>query len=527
RRLRGIPPSSAEYQVVRSYVEWLVDLPWRRRSRDRLDLAQARRVLDEDHTSLEKVKERILEHLAVRSLKKDPRGPILCLVGPPGVGKTSLGKSIARSLGRRFLRMSVGGLRDEAEIKGHRRTYVGAMPGKILQLLRNAGSRNPVLQIDEIDKMGADVRGDPASALLEALDPETHQEFRDHYIEVGFDLSEVFFIVTANLLDTIPPALRDRLEVIRLEGYSREEKLAIARGHLVPRSLETNGLKPKHLRFTPAGLGAVVDGHTREAGLRELERNLNKICRKVACRWVEGDHSRVTVGPRNVRRMLGPERYRPETAGRKAEVGIATALAWTSTGGKLLFIEANRMPGTGKIQITGSLGDVLRESVQAALSCIRARAAQLDLGGVDFSETDIHIHFPDGATPKDGPSAGVAAAACLASLFTGRPLRPDLAMTGEITLKGRVLEVGGIKEKLLAAHRAGIRQVLIPKDNLKDLEEVPPEVAARLEIVGTEDVMENICEALLDSRRTRVRPSPDLQVQPEIPAEEATRVARS
>ncbi|MCZ6572301.1 MAG: endopeptidase La, partial [Planctomycetota bacterium] len=516
RRLQNIPVTSAEYQVVRSYVEWLLDLPWRKRTRDTLDLKQARRTLDEDHTGLEKVKERILEHLAVRQLKKDMRSPILCLVGPPGVGKTSLGKSVARTLGRKFLRMSVGGLRDESEIKGHRRTYVGAMPGKIMQMMRTAGVRNPVLQIDEIDKMGTDARGDPASALLETLDPEVHSDFRDHYIEVGFDLSEVFFLVTANLLDTIPPALRDRLEVIRLEGYTREEKLAIAKKHLVPKALDEHGLPRGSVQFTRPGLGAIVDGYTREAGLRELERNLNKICRKVATRWVDGDKSNLRVGPRRVPEMLGARRFRSEIAGRSPKVGVSTGLAWTSAGGQLLFIEANRMPGKGDVQITGQLGEVMRESVQAALSFIRSHAVEFELGNLDFSCIDLHVHFPDGATPKDGPSAGVAVAACLVSLLTGRPARADLAMTGEITLKGKVLEVGGIKEKLLAAHRAGIRQVLVPQDNLKDLEDVPAEVLDDLEVMGTEDVIDNISEALLNPRTSPTQRPRGVEVTPEV-----------
>ncbi|MHC4548941.1 MAG: endopeptidase La [Planctomycetota bacterium] len=499
RRLRSVSPSSAEYQVIRTYVGWLLDLPWKKRTRDRLDLKRARKILDEDHSGLEKVKERILEHLAVRKLKRDQRGPILCLVGPPGVGKTSLGKAVAKTLGRKFVRMSVGGLRDEAEIKGHRRTYVGAMPGKVMQLMRRAGVRNPVLQIDEIDKMGADHRGDPAAAVLEVLDAECNDSFRDHYLDVGFDLSEVFFLVTANLLETVPHALRDRLEVIRMGGYTLEEKLEIAREHLVPRALDGTGLRPSHLRFTAAGLAQIIASHTREAGLRELERNILKICRKVAKRYVEGDRRHVCVGKRRVRELLGPERYRPDMAGRRPEVGVATGLAWTAFGGSILTIEANRMPGRGKIIVTGQLGDVMRESAQAALSYVRAHCEEFEIEPAAFRRADVHIHFPEGATPKDGPSAGVAIATCLASLFTGRPVRHDLAMTGEITLKGKVLEVGGIKEKLLAAHRAGIRTVLMPKDNLKDLEDLPPEVRRSLDVIGCDEVDTNICEALLDA----------------------------
>jgi len=498
RRLRSVAPSSAEYQVIRTYVGWLLELPWSRRTRDRLDLRRARRILDEDHSGLEKVKERILEHLAVRKLNRTQRGPILCLVGPPGVGKTSLGKAVAKALGRKFVRMSVGGLRDEAEIKGHRRTYVGAMPGKVIQLVRRAGTKNPVLQIDEIDKMGADHRGDPASAVLEVLDPECNDSFRDHYLDVGFDLSEVFFLVTANLLETIPAALRDRLEVLRMGGYTREEKLKIARKHLVPRAVAESGLEAGHVRFTNTGLERIVDGHTREAGLRELERNIRAVCRKVATRYGEGQVGKVRVGKQRVRELLGPARYRDEIAGRRPEIGVATGLAWTAYGGAILSIEANRMPGRGNIIVTGQLGEVMRESAQAALSYVRTSCEEFDIDPALFRKCDVHIHFPEGATPKDGPSAGVAIATCLASLFTGRAVRADLAMTGEVTLKGRVLEVGGIKEKLLAAHRAGIRTVIIPKDNLKDLEEVPEEVRRDLDVIGSEDVDMNICEALLN-----------------------------
>ena len=498
RRLRSISPSSAEFHVVRTYVGHLLDLPWKKRTRDRLDLDRAASILEQNHSGLDKIKERILEHLAVRKLKKNTRGPILCLVGPPGVGKTTLGKSVAEALGRKFARMSVGGLRDEAEIKGHRRTYVGAMPGKVMQLLKWTGVKNPVLQIDEIDKMGSDHRGDPSSAVLEVLDPECNASFRDHYLDVGFDMSEVFFIVTANLLDTIPPALKDRLEVIRLGGYTRDEKLVIARRHLVARAIDNNGLKPSHLRFTDGGLFGVIDGHTREAGVRELERNLNSVCRKVATRHVQGNKRRVSVGKRLVREFLGPEQYSPGLAGAQPEVGVATGLAWTVFGGATLSIEANRMPGKGQIIVTGQLGEVMKESAQAALSYIRANAAEFDIDSTAFRDTDVHIHFPEGATPKDGPSAGVAIATCLASLFTGRAVRHDLAMTGEITLKGKVLEVGGIKEKLLAAHRAGIRTVIIPRGNEKDLDEVPPEVRKALEVHTSDDVETNICEALLN-----------------------------
>ncbi len=498
RRLRSISPSSAEYHVIRNYVSWVMELPWKKRTRDRLDISRARKILHEQHSGLDKVKERIVEHLAVKKLNRKARGSILCLVGPPGVGKTTLGRSVAKSLGRKFVRMSVGGLRDEAEIKGHRRTYVGAMPGKVIQLLKRAGVRNPVLQIDEIDKMGSDHRGDPASAVLEVLDPECNAAFRDHYLDVGFDLSDVFFLVTANVLDSIPSALRDRLEIVRIGGYTQREKLAIARTHLVPRAIKENGLREDAVRFTSGGLERIIEGHTREAGLRELERTLKKICRKVATRWVEGNEELVRVGKQRVSDFLGAPRYKPDLAGRCAEVGVATGLAWTAYGGTLLSIEANRMVGKGDIVVTGQLGDVMKESARAAMSFVRAHASEFDIDSAEFARYDIHIHFPEGATPKDGPSAGVAIATCLASLFTGRAVRHDLAMTGEITLKGKVLEVGGIKEKLLAAHRAGIRTVLIPQDNVKDLEEVPEEVRKELIVVATDDVEQNICEALLN-----------------------------
>ncbi|MHC4952386.1 MAG: endopeptidase La [Planctomycetota bacterium] len=504
QRLRSVAPSSAEYQVIRTYVGWMLELPWEARTEDRLDLTEAERILNEQHTGLDKVKERILEHLAVRQLNPTQTGTILCLVGPPGVGKTSLGRAVAKSLGRKFVRMSVGGLRDEAEIKGHRRTYVGAMPGKILQLLKSCESRNPVLQIDEIDKMGSDHRGDPSSALLEVLDSSCNSEFRDHYLDLPFDLTDVVWLVTANVLDTIPHALRDRLEVVRITGYTREEKVEIANGHLLRRSLERCGLEKQHVTITPRGLTDLIDGYTREAGLRELERSLESVCRKVATNVVRGNTTKVTIGRQRLRDLLGPEPFRIGPVQRKAEVGHATGLAWTANGGALLSIEAIRMRGNGKLVTTGRLGDVMKESAQAAMSWIRAHAADLDIDPAVFAETDIHIHFPEGATPKDGPSAGVAIATCLASLLTGRPIRHDIAMTGEVTLRGHVLEVGGVKEKLLAAHRSGIRRVLVPHDNLKDVDEIAKEVRAELEIIGSEQVMTNICEALLDPSEAAV-----------------------
>jgi len=498
RRLRSVAPSSAEYQVIRTYIGWILDLPWDTKSEDSIELDAARDALDEGHTGLEKVKERILEHLAVRKLNPGRPGAILCLVGPPGVGKTSIGRAVAAAMGRKFVRMSVGGLRDESEIKGHRRTYVGAMPGKLLQLVKSSGTRNPVLQIDEIDKMGADHRGDPSSALLEVLDPACNSEFRDHYLDLPFDLSDVFFLVTANVLDTIPHALRDRLEIVRLGGYTREEKVEIAQRHLLPRSIEKCGLGAKHVRFTARGLTDLVEGYTQEAGVRELERSIDSVCRKVATGFVRGDTDRVTVGRQRLEDLLGPRKFRIGTLLGKPEVGHVTGLAWTSHGGATLSIEATRMAGKGDLTTTGSLGDVMKESAHAAMSWIRSHADELDIQPSVFAETDIHIHFPEGATPKDGPSAGVAIATCLASLLSGRPVRHDLAMTGELTLRGRVLEVGGIKEKLLAAHRHGIKRVIVPRDNLKDVEQISAEVRAELEIIGSDEVMINICEALLD-----------------------------
>ncbi|MEE8106691.1 MAG: endopeptidase La [Planctomycetota bacterium] len=497
RRLGAVPSSSAEYHVILSYVNWLLDMPWKKRTRDRYDIEAARAVLEEQHSGLEKVKERMIEFLAVRKLKNDKSAPVICLVGPPGVGKTTLGRSVARAMGRKFERMSVGGLRDEAEIKGHRRTYVGAMPGKIVQLMKRSGVKNPVIQIDEIDKMGSDARGDPAAAVLEVLDPEVNNEFRDYYLDVGVDLSEAIFIVTANVVDTIPAALRDRLEILRIGGYTRSEKLTIGRRHLVPRALDAHGLDAETLRFTTPGLELLIDGHTREAGLREFERAISAVCRKIAVRVVEGREVATRVGRPLVRELLGPAPFKVETGLKQPEVGVATGLAWTAAGGALLLIEANRMPGRGEVKVTGRLGEVMQESVSAALSYIRANADEFNIEPSTFKENDLHIHFPDGATPKDGPSAGVAIATCLASLLTDRAIRHDVAMTGEITLKGKVLEVGGIKEKLIAAHRCGIRRVLIPAANLKDLEEVPAEVRERLDIVATTEVMTNICEAMI------------------------------
>jgi ATP-dependent Lon protease len=472
-RLRVIPPESAEHSVVRTYLEWLASLPWAVGTTDNLDLGHARQVLDEDHFDLEKIKDRILEHLAVRRLKQDGKSPILCFVGPPGVGKTSLGRSIARAMGRKFVRLSLGGVRDEAEIRGHRRTYVGALPGRIIQNIRNAGANNPLFMLDEIDKLGMDFRGDPASALLEVLDPEQNATFQDHYLDVAFDLSRVMFVTTANVLDTIPPPLRDRMEVIELSGYTEEEKLEIAKRHLVPKQLREHGLATDQLRFEDAAIVQIARAYTREAGLRNLEREIGRVCRKVARAVTEGRTEPVVCTRERLHEFLGSERFFSEVAERTEEAGVAVGLAWTPAGGDILFIEATRMPGKKGLTLTGSLGDVMKESAQAALSYVRSRAERFGLAPDFFEQSDLHVHVPSGAIPKDGPSAGVTITTAIASLLTGRPVRPNYAMTGEVTLRGRVLPVGGIKEKVLAARRAGIDHVILPHRNAKDLEDVP------------------------------------------------------
>jgi len=495
-RLKMIPPESAEHSVVRTYLEWLAALPWTVSTADNLDLHHARLVLDEDHFDLEKIKDRILEYLAVRKLRKDPKGPILCFAGPPGVGKTSLGRSIARAMGRRFVRMSLGGMRDEAEIRGHRRTYIGALPGRIVQNLRNAASNNPLFMLDEIDKLGADFRGDPASALLEVLDPEQNSTFQDHYLDVPFDLSKVMFVTTANVLDTIPPPLRDRMEVIELAGYTEEEKLEIARRHVIPKQLVENGLAPGQLAFEDDAVIKIVREYTREAGLRNLEREIGRVCRKVARAVTEGRTEPVTCTPALVRELLGPERFFSEVAERTDEPGVAVGLAWTPNGGDILFIEATRMAGKKGLMLTGSLGEVMKESAQAALSWVRSRAGALGIPADFYDTSDLHLHVPAGAIPKDGPSAGVTIATALTSLLTDRPVRPTLAMTGEITLRGKVLPVGGIKEKVLAARRAGIETVILPRRNEKDLEDVPPAIREHLRFVFVDSIDEALAEAL-------------------------------
>ncbi len=498
-RLEKLPPVAAEYGVIRTYLEWLVDLPWSKETEDDLDIAHARETLDEDHYDLEEVKDRILEYLAVRKLNPDSPGPILCFVGPPGVGKTSLGRSIAKALGREFERISVGGVRDEAEIRGHRRTYIGALPGTIIRALRDAGTRNPVFMIDEIDKMGADFRGDPASAMLEVLDPAQNASFRDHYLDLPFDLSEVLFIATANILDTVPAPLQDRMEVINLAGYTVEEKLHIARRFLVPRQLRANGLKASQIEFSDTALNAVIEEYTREAGVRNLEREIGTVCRKVARQVAEGKaKGKVRISAKRARELLGKRRFFSEQRRRTKDPGVATGLAWTPVGGVVLFVEATAVPGSGKLTITGQLGDVMRESAQAALTWVRRHWQDLapDLPDDWFAKHDIHIHIPAGAVPKDGPSAGIAMATALASLISNRPVRNDVAMTGEITLTGQVLPIGGLKEKSLAAQRAGIKQVIVPDRNEGDVEEISEDERQDLEFTYADDIGDVLRTAL-------------------------------
>jgi ATP-dependent Lon protease len=496
RRLETMHPESAEYPMLRTYLDWVVELPWSRATRDNLDLKKGKAVLDEDHYNLEKVKERILEFLAVRKLKKELKGPVLCFVGPPGVGKTSLGKSIARALGRKFVRVSLGGVRDEAEIRGHRRTYVGALPGRIIQGIKQAGTSNPVFMLDELDKVGADFRGDPSAALLELLDPEQNHAFSDHYINLPFNLSNVLFIATANILDPIPPALQDRLEVLRLAGYTTEEKLAIARRFLVPRQLEANGLRAADVRFSPKALLKVIAEYTSEAGLRNLEREIGSICRKVARRFAEGKKQPVLITEAAVARFLGPPRYLPEEERRASEVGVATGLAWTETGGEILYVEVNTMKGKGELTLTGHLGEVMKESAQAALSYARAHAAELGIEPAFLEGRDIHVHVPAGAIPKDGPSAGVTMATALISALSGRAVSKDVAMTGEITLRGKILPIGGLKEKVLAAVRAHVPTIVIPRRNAKDLEEIPGHVRKKVRFVQAASMAEVLAVAL-------------------------------
>lgn len=483
-RLKSMQPASSEYTVTRTYLEWLVELPWDVETEDAIDIEAVRRILDEDHYDLEKVKKRIIEYMAVRKLKADKKGPILCLVGPPGVGKTSLGRSIARAIGRKFWRVSLGGVRDEAEIRGHRRTYVGSLPGRIIQGIKKAGVNNPVFMLDEIDKLGHDFRGDPAAALLEVLDPEQNNAFSDHYLEVAFDLSKVMFIATANIMDPVPPALKDRLEVLELPGYTRSEKLNIAKQFLVPRQVMEHGLTEENIVFTDEALKGLIDSYTREAGVRNCEREVANICRGVAVTVADGtDNGRRLVGPEDLKGFLGAPKFIPEVAERTEENGVATGLAWTPVGGDIIFVEASRMPGKGNLVMTGQLGEVMKESAQAALSYIRSHTSAFDIEEKFLDGRDIHLHIPAGAIPKDGPSAGVTMFAALASLLIGRRVRHDVAMTGEITLRGSVLPVGGIKEKILAAHRAGIKRVIMPERNRKDLDDIPEEARNDMELL--------------------------------------------
>ncbi len=497
-RLSKIPPASAEYTVARTYLDWLIDLPWSLSTHDNLDIKNATKILDEDHYDLEKVKKRILEYLAVRKLKSDMKGPILCFVGPPGVGKTSLGKSIARAMDRKFIRISLGGVRDEAEIRGHRRTYVGALPGRIIQGIKKAGSNNPVFMIDEVDKIGMDFRGDPSSALLEVLDPEQNFSFSDHYIDISFDLSKVMFITTANVLETIPPALKDRMEVLELPGYSEDEKTMIAMNFLIPRQLEEHGLSKEYLEFEEGAISTIINSYTREAGVRNLEREIASVCRGVAKEVAEGKKEGVTVKSDMLHRFLGPVKFFPEVAERTAEAGVATGLAWTPTGGDIIFVEATQMKGEKGLTLTGQLGDIMKESAQAALSYVRTKAKDLGVKEDFFENTDIHIHVPAGAIPKDGPSAGLTLFIALTSLLTGRPVRSDVAMTGEITLRGLILPVGGVKEKALAARRAGIRVILLPQKNEKDLEEIPKSIKEEMQFKFVSKMDEVISLALED-----------------------------
>jgi ATP-dependent Lon protease len=496
RRLERMHPDAAEASMTRTYIEWLAELPWSKTTKDNLDLKVAYKVLEEDHYDLEKIKERIIEYLSVRKLKEKMKGPILCFVGPPGVGKTSLGKSIARSLGREFVRISLGGIRDEAEIRGHRRTYVGALPGRIIQGIKTAGYNNPVFMLDEIDKIGADFRGDPAAALLEVLDPEQNNSFSDHYIAMPFDLSNVMFITTANMTDPIPSPLKDRMEILHLSGYTEQEKLGIAKSYLIPRQLKEHGITEKQIDIPDKTLLEIIAQYTREAGVRNLEREIGHLCRKVARKVAEGESGLFSITLTNLHKYLGVPKYLPEVEREKDEIGVVTGLAWTETGGEILYVEATTMRGKGTLQLTGHLGDVMKESAHAALTYVRSRARALGIKDDTFGKTDVHIHVPAGSIPKDGPSAGVTMATALASVFTNVPVRKDLAMTGEVTLRGRVLPIGGLKEKTLAARRAGIKTIILPKQNEKDLEDIPKNVRRDMKFIFVETMDEVISSAL-------------------------------
>ena len=502
KRLEKMHPDSAESATVRTYLDWMVELPWSKSTKDNLDIKAAEKVLNDDHYDLEKVKERILEYLSVRKLKEKMKGPIICFIGPPGVGKTSLGKSIARALGREFVRMSLGGVRDEAEIRGHRRTYVGALPGRIIQGIKTAGTNNPVFMLDEIDKIGMDFRGDPSSALLEVLDPEQNNSFADHYLAVPFDLSKVMFITTGNLVDTIPSPLRDRMEIIYLSGYTTEEKLGIAKNFLIPKQLEEHGLSSKVLKITDPGLFNIISQYTREAGVRNLEREIANLCRKVAKKIAEGKEKTFVIGAQNLHRYLGVLKYLPEEEMEKDEVGVSTGLAWTEAGGDIIYVEATTMKGKGHLTLTGQLGDVMKESAQAALSYVRSKSKKLGIKDDIFYKTDLHIHVPAGAIPKDGPSAGITMATAIASALTGRAVNKNTAMTGEVTLRGRVLPIGGLKEKTLAAKRMGIKKIIIPKRNKKDLEDIPKYIKKDMEFAFAE-TMDDVLKVALKKVNSR------------------------
>ncbi len=512
KRLEKMHPDTAESATVRTYLEWMVELPWAKRSKDNLDLKAAAKVLNDDHYDLEKVKERILEYLAVRKLKEKMKGPILCFVGPPGVGKTSLGKSIARALGREFVRISLGGVRDEAEIRGHRRTYVGSLPGRIIQGMKQAGTSNPIFMLDEVDKVGMDFRGDPSAALLEVLDPEQNNAFTDHYLGVPFDLTEVMFITTANLIDPILPALRDRMEVIEIPGYTEEEKLGICQRYLIPRQLEEHGITDTHVRITELAIRQIISHYTREAGVRNLEREIANVMRKVAKKVAEGKGQEFVVEPSNLNKYLGVSKHVPEEELEKDEIGVATGLAWTEAGGDVLYIEATVMKGKGQLTLTGHLGDVMKESAQAALSYVRSREKSLNIDPTMFSKQDLHIHVPAGAIPKDGPSAGITMATAIASAFSGIPARRDLAMTGEITLRGRVLPIGGLKEKILAAKRAKLTTVILPRRNKKDLEEIPKHLLKGIQLSFV-DTMDDVIKIAL-RRKAKLPPAPKKRSTP-------------
>jgi ATP-dependent Lon protease len=504
-RLERMHPDAAETATIRNYLDWMVSLPWSKSTKDNLDLKKAEAILNADHYGLEKIKERIIEHLAVRKLKKDSKGPILCFVGPPGVGKTSLGKSIAHALGRKFVRMSLGGVHDEAEIRGHRRTYVGAMPGRVVQSIHQAGSNNPVFMLDEVDKIGSDFRGDPSSALLEVLDPEQNNAFRDNYLNVPFDLSNVMFVTTANMLDPIQPAFRDRMEIIQLSGYTEQEKIEIAKRHLIPKQIAEHGLKKDQIQFTDDGLRAIINQYTQEAGLRNLEREIASVCRKVARQVASGEHKIRKIHTDNLDHLLGRPKIFPDELLKRDQLGVATGLAWTPVGGDILFVEATGMAGKGTLTLTGQLGDVMKESAQAALSYARTHAKEFGIQESFFAKHDIHIHVPEGAMPKDGPSAGVTMATAMLSLLTGKPVHRKIAMTGEITLRGEVLPVGGIKEKVLAAHRAKIRTVILPALNKRDLEDINQEIRDEMKFILADDVRDVLKAALIEFKPKSVK----------------------